>query len=345
MKRVVSFGEVMLRLCPPGGRRLAQATSFEVEIGGAEANVAVALAQLGVDSAFVSLVPDGPLGDLVVQRLRGLGVDTTWVSRSDGRLGLYFLEQGAAQRPSSVVYDRSGSAMAKIAPGTVDWAAALKAADWLHVSGITPALSAGAADAALEAVTAARDAAKRVSVDLNYRAALWRWGKTAGAVMGDLVSAADVLIANEEDADRVFGLRPDAADGHGGSPVPEAYASVAAALFQRFASLGTIAFTLRGAISASHNTWSGVLFGRDGGPWTAPVYEILPIVDRVGSGDAFAGGLIAALLDEASDPGRAVAFATAAGALKHSVPGDLPIIGRHEVERLVAGDASGRIVR
>lgn len=344
MSRVVTFGEVMLRLSPPGSRRLVQATSFDVEVGGAEANVAVALAQLGVSSAFISSVPDGPLGDLAIQRLRGLGVDTTWIGRGEGRLGIYFLEQGAAQRPSNVLYDRSGSAMAQIAPGMVDWSSALAGADWFHVSGITPALSAGAAAAATEAVSAAHEARLRVSIDLNFRAALWRWGKGPGEVMEGLVSSAGVLIANEEDADRVFGLRPEGSAGLE-SPRAGGYAPVAAALFERFAGLDTVAFTLRGARSASHNSWSATLYTRDGASWTAPTYDILPIVDRVGTGDAFAGALIATLLEEPTDPERALAFATAAGALTHSVPGDLPIIGRHEVERVVAGETSGRIVR
>ncbi len=343
MTRVITFGEIMLRLSPPGQLRFAQARSFDVVYGGGESNVAVSLAIFGLEAAFVSRLPANPLGDACIQSLRQYGVDTRFILRGGSRLGIYFLEHGAAQRGSNVVYDRAHSAFAEIQPGMVDWDAALAGADWLHWTGITPAVSQGAAEACLEALRAARRKNLVISCDLNYRAKLWGWGKTAGEVMSELVGLCDLAIGNEEDAEKVFGIHAAGADVTGGKVSAEQYQAVCEALNARFPSLKTIAITLRGSRSASHNAWSALLW-QDEQMFSAPTYDILPMVDRVGGGDSFAAGLIYGLT-QFNDPRRALNFAVAASALKHSIFGDFNLVTRAEVEKLAAGDASGRVSR
>ena len=340
---VVTFGEVMLRLAVPDGTRLAGARALDATYGGGEANVAASLAGFGVPARFVSRVPANDLGEGAVRFLRGLGVDTSGIAVEAGRLGVYYLEPGAAQRASRVVYDRADSCIAKAGAGAYDWASLLEGVRWFHTSGITPALSAAAAEATLAAVRAARAAGATVSVDLNYRAKLWSWGGTAGDVMAGIVAEADVLIGNEEDADKVFGIRAPGSAVAEGHVDPAGYAAVAAELAGRFPRLRTIAFTQRGSISASENTWSGVAW-TPGAFHVAKSYRIAPIVDRVGAGDAFAAGLIYALLD-----GRplelALEFAVAASCLKHSIRGDVNQVSVAEVDALAGGSGSGRVER
>jgi 2-dehydro-3-deoxygluconokinase len=331
---VVTFGEIMLRLTSPHGRRLSQATNFDASFGGAEANVAVALAQWGMDSRFVTAVPDQPLGAAALNALRAYGVDTSHAVRQGQRLGVYYLETGAAQRPSQVLYDRAHSAISELAPGQIDWSAALRDADWLHVSGITPALSPSAADVTREALIAARQAGLSVSFDLNYRSKLWP-AERAREVLTPLMAYVDLLLGNEEDAAKVFGLRAAAPND------AASYRYAAEDLLARFPAK-ILAFTLRESLSASDNRWSGCLHdGRDF--YVSRAYPI-HVVDRVGSGDAFAAGLIYALR-----AGRghvdALEFAVAASCLKHTIPGDFNVVSVAEVEALAGGAASGRISR
>ncbi len=283
-------------LAAPDGTRLDGTQSFEATFGGGEANVAASLARYGVQASFISRVPANDLGDAALRFLQSHGVDTTGVGVTPGRLGIYFLEPGASQRASRVIYDRADTCIASAAPDSYAWGTLLDGAAWFHTTGITPALSAAAADATLDAVRAARAAGATVSVDLNYRAKLWGWGGSASEVMAGIVAEADVLIGNEEDADKVFGIRAPGSSVADGTVDAAGYASVAATLHERFPRLHTIAFTQRGSISASENTWSGVLWTRDAFH-VARAYRIAPIVDRVGAGDSFAAGLIYALLD------------------------------------------------
>jgi 2-dehydro-3-deoxygluconokinase len=333
----------MLRLAAPEGTRLAGARTLDATFGGGEANVAASLAGFGLPARFVTRVPANPLGEGAVSFLRGLGVDTSGVIVEAGRLGVYYLEPGAAQRASRVVYDRDDSCLAKAAAGAYEWTALLDGARWFHTTGITPALSAAAAGATLAAVRAARAANATVSVDLNYRAKLWNWGAAAGDVMDGIVAEADVLIGNEEDTEKVFGIRAPGDSAVEGQLDPRGYASVAAQLAKRFPRLHTIAFTQRGSISASENTWSGVIWTADAFH-VAKSYRIAPIVDRIGAGDAFAAGLIYALVGGRS-PQAALEFAVAASCLKHSIRGDVNQVSVAEVDALVAGSGSGRVER
>ncbi len=333
----------MLRLAPPGYQRFTQARVFEAVYGGGEANVAVSLANFGEAVEYVTCLPNNELGDACIASLRGLGVGTKHILRGGERLGIYFLETGAAQRPSKVIYDRAGSSFSTIQPGSLDWQSIFSGADWFHWTGITPAVSQGAADVCREAILAARECGLTVSTDLNYRAKLWKWGKIAGEVMEDLVSLCDVALGNEEDAEKVFGIKAPESDVTSGKVVADHYRYVCERLAERFKNLHTIAITLRGSISASHNTWSGVLWKRDAF-YTAPTYDIQPIVDRVGGGDAFMGGLIYGLRNY-EDAQQALNFAAGAACLKHSIPGDFNAVSAAEVEKLMQGDASGRVSR
>ncbi len=342
--KIVTFGEIMLRLAPPGFQRFTQARTFEVLYGGGEANVAVSLANYGETAEFVTRLPKNDLGEACLGFLRANGLRTDYVARGGDRLGIYFLESGAAQRGSKVIYDRAGSSFATIQPGMIDWPAVFEGADWFHWTGITPAVSQGAAEACREAIGVARQKGLTVSCDMNYRAKLWKWGKPAGEVMADLVAGCDVAIGNEEDADKVFGIKAPEADVTAGKVEAEGYRVVCQDLARRFSGLETIAITLRGSLSASHNTWSGVLWDT-GQFYTAPTYNITPIVDRVGGGDAFVGGLIYGLRKYAGDPAKALRFAVAASCLKHSILGDFNAVSAAEVEQLMAGDASGRVSR
>lgn len=343
MSKIVTFGEIMLRLAPPGFQRFTQARSFEAIYGGGEANVAVSLANFGEDVEFVTRLPKNDLGDACLMSLRGYGIRTEHIARGGDRIGIYFLETGAAQRGSKVIYDRANSSFATIQTGTIDWKKVFEGADWFHWTGITPAVSQGSADVCREAIQVAREMGITVSTDLNYRAKLWKWGKSAGEVMTDLVSMCDVALGNEEDAEKVFGIKAPEADVTAGKVEADHYRYVCEELNKKFPSLKTISITLRGSLSASHNTWSGVLW-KDCAFFSAPVYNIIPIVDRVGGGDSFMGGLIYGLR-KYTDPQQALNFAAAAACLKHSIIGDFNAVSVSEVEALMGGDASGRVSR
>ena len=342
--RIVTFGEIMLRLSPPGRLRFGQARSLDVVYGGGEANVAVSLANFGMSADFVTRLPANDLGEACLQFLRQYGVGTGHILHGGERLGIYFLENGAAQRGSKVVYDRAGSAFAALQPGMLDWKKVLEGATWFHWTGITPAVSEGAAAVCLEGVKAARELGLTISCDLNYRAKLWKWGKPAGEVMAELVALCDLAVANEEDAEKVFGIRAPETDVSSGKVEAGKYIPVCEQLAARFPRLRTVAITLRGSLSASHNTWSGALW-QTGKFFTAPIYDIHDIVDRVGAGDSFSAGLIYGLNQYGNDPQRALDFAVAASALKHSIFGDFNLATVAEVEALAAGNASGRVSR
>jgi 2-dehydro-3-deoxygluconokinase len=333
---------VMLRLKSPAFERLMQSPLLEATFGGAEANVAVSLAQFGLDASFVTALPNNPLGDAAVQSVRGFGVDTGSIRRGGDRIGIYFLETGANQRPSRVTYDRSGSSIATAKPGDFDWAKVFDGAHWFHVSGVTPAISASAADLVLEAIRAARSAGVTVSCDYNYRKNLWKYGKSAPEVMREIVSNVNVGIANEEDCEKALGIEAGG-DVSSGQLDKDRYRRVAEAVFDAFPNLEKQVITLRESHSADHNGWSAVLYnGRE--LLSSRSYEITDIVDRVGGGDSFAAGLIYGLITYGDDQ-RALEFATAASCLKHSIPGDFNRVSVGEVEALMKGEASGRVQR
>lgn len=344
MTHVVTFGEIMLRLSPPGYQRFVQARSFDVIYGGGESNVAVSLKGFGISTDFVTRLPAHEIGDACLNYLRQFGVGTQYIVRGGDRLGIYFLEHGAVQRGSKVIYDRAGSALATIQPGMIDWEAVFANATWFHWTGITPAISQGAAATCLEAVKAARSQGLTISADLNYRAKLWKWGKQPGEVMEELVSYCDVAIGNEEDAAKVFGIHAPETDVTSGKLDAQKYTYVCEKLAERFPNLKTIAITLRGSISASHNTWSAVLW-HQGTMFYGPTYDITHIVDRVGGGDSFVAGLIYGLNTYGEDRQTALNFAIAASALKHTIFGDFNLVSVAEVEKLMSGDASGRVSR
>ena len=340
--RVVTFGEVMLRLKSPGFERLFQSPTLEASFGGAEANVAVSLAQFGVPVSFVSAIPANPIGDACLGELRRFGVDTSRVRRQGSRLGIYFLEAGANQRPSKVVYDRSGSAIAAAKPGDFDWDAVLDGASWFHLTGVTPAISQSAADLAIEGARHARAKGITVSCDYNYRKNLWKYGKSAPDVMRELVRHVHVGIANEEDCQQALGIELEV-DVASGSLATDKYRTMAARVLEEFPNLDKQVITLRESHSADRNGWSAVLHnGKDF--LVSRRYDITDIVDRVGAGDSFGAGLIYALLAYGDDA-RALEFAAAASCLKHSILGDFNRVSVAEVEALVAGEASGRVQR
>ncbi|RME79473.1 MAG: sugar kinase [Chloroflexi bacterium] len=342
-KKVVTFGEIMLRLSTPGFLRFTQARSFDVTYGGGEANVAASLANYGVPVDFVTRLPKNDIGEACIQFLRQYGIGVDKIVRGGDRLGIYFLETGAVQRGSKVVYDRANSALATIEPGMVDWQAVFADADWFHWTGITPAISAGAAAVCLEAVKTAREMGLTISCDMNYRKKLWKWGKQPGEVMRELVGYADIAIGNEEDAEKVFGVQAPDTDVTAGKVEADKYRYVCEELGKQFPNLKMVAITLRGSLSASHNTWSAVLWNRENF-FVAPQYDITHIVDRVGGGDSFVGGLIYGLRTY-DDPQKALNFAVAASCLKHTIWGDFNLVSVDEVEKLAAGDASGRVSR
>ncbi len=343
MHKVVTFGEIMLRLSAPGFLRFSQSTSFDVIYGGGESNVAVSLAQYGMPVDFVTRLPGNDIGECALRELRKQGVGTGHILRGGDRLGIYFLETGAVSRASKVIYDRANSAFADLKPGMIDWNAVFEGATWFHWTGITPAVSEGVAAVCLEAVKAASAKGIPVSTDLNYRKNLWKWGKKASEVMPELVSYCDVILGNEEDAEKVFGIHPQGVDVTGGHVSAAAYESVCQQLMEKFPKANKIIITLRGSISASHNSWSGVLYnGKE--MFQAPEYQITHIVDRVGGGDSFMGGLIYGLLAYQDDE-KALRFATAASCLKHTIFGDVNLVTVAEVENLMNGDASGRVQR
>ena len=335
MKKIVAFGEIMLRLKAPGSERFFQSPSLEATFGGGEANVAVGLARFGVKVAFVSLIPPNPIGDACIAELRKQGVDTSTVIRKGKRLGIYFLEAGANQRPSVVIYDRAHSAIAEAIRGEIPWEGVFAGAGWFHISE-------SAALVSLEAVLIAKAEGLIVSCDLNYRKNLWKYGRTAQEVMTEIVKHTDVVMANEEDCQRVLGLFVDA-DVESGKVEADRYRRLTDKALERFPNLRKIAVTLRESHSADHNGWSAVLNNRDEF-LVSRKYDIRNIVDRVGTGDSFAAGLVYGLHALKSDR-EALEFAVAASCLKHSIPGDLPLLSLAEVQGLVGGSGSGRVQR
>jgi len=345
--RVIAFGEVMLRLKSPGFERLLQSPVLEATFGGGEANVAVSLANFGLDVAYVSVLPQNAIADACIAYLRSRGVDTSLIVRGGERMGIYFLEAGAAQRPSQVLYDRAHSAIASADPQSLDWERIFDGASWFHVTGITPAISQNAADLSLKAVQVAKAKGLTVSCDYNYRKNLWKYGQAAPQVMAELVRQVDVGIANEEDCQRALGISVEAGDWQrkveAGQLDPDQYRALCEKVLGTFPNLKVQAITLRESISADHNGWSACLHnGREF--FLSTRYDITDIVDRVGSGDAFAAGLIYGLVTGADDE-TALNFAVAASCLKHSIPGDFNRVSVGEVERLMAGEASGRVQR
>ncbi|MBP1658991.1 MAG: 2-dehydro-3-deoxygluconokinase [Candidatus Aminicenantes bacterium] len=342
MANIATFGEIMLRLSPPAKELLFQSPRLEAVFGGGEANVAVSLAILGHRSRWISVVPSNPVGDAALRELRRHGVDVGAVVRGGRRLGIYFAETGANERPSRVLYDRDGSGLAEAGPGAIDWQAALDGMDRFHVTGITPALSATAAALTLEAVKAARSKGMKVSLDLNYRSKLWRYGRPAPEVMRDIAAHADTLIGNEEDCHKALGIGP-AVNVAAGRLDLEAYERLTAQVMAAFPKLERVAITLRESLSADWNRWSAVL--RTGAGFLAgPAYEIRAIVDRIGTGDAFAAGLVHGLAAGLPDA-AALDFAVAAAVLKHSIPGDWNLSTEKDILALAGGDRSGRVQR
>ena len=340
MKKVITFGEIMMRLNPEGYRRFVQADRFEASYAGGEANVAVGLAQFGMDAAFVSKVPAHEIGQCAVNELRRFGVDTSLILRGGDRLGLYYVEKGASQRASKVIYDRAGSAIAKASVSEFDWDAIFENASWFHWTGITPALGGELPEICLEACKAAKAHGVTISCDLNFRKKLWTSAQ-ANAVMSKLMPYVDVCISNEEDAKDVFGIAASGTDIAAGKLSREGYRSVAEQLCARFG-FKAVAITLRGSISASDNDWAAMLY-TGGEAYFSPTYHIR-IVDRVGGGDSFGAGLIYAMLNGKS-PQDTVNFAVAASCLKHSIEHDFDLVSVSEVEALAAGNASGRVQR
>ncbi len=345
MQKVVTFGEIMLRLATPGYLRFAQTDIFEATYGGGEANVAVSLANYGLQAQFVTRLPQNDLGEAAVMNLRKYNVDTDSIIWGGERLGIYFLESGAVSRGSKVVYDRAMSSISEIKKGMIDWEKVLEGASWFHWTGITPAISQGAADVCLEAIQTANRLGVPVSCDLNYRKNLWKYGKKAGEVMEALVAGCDVILGNEEDAEKVFNIHPEGVDvTHGDTMEAKAYESVCQQVMQKFPRCKKAIITLRGSINANHNSWAGVLY--DGKKlYESPTYQITHIVDRVGGGDSFMGGLIYGLLTYTDNDQKALNFAVAASCLKHTIKGDFNLVTVDEVEKLMSGDASGRVSR
>lgn len=345
MEKVVCFGEIMLRLSTPDYQRISQAKEFNISFGGGEANVAVSLANYGIDSKFVTKLPDNDIAAACIKDLRSYNVDCSDIVRSGERMGIYYLETGAVARPSKVIYDRTNSAISQIQCGEIDWAKVFEGATWFHWTGITPALSQGAADVCLEAVKAAKQMGLTVSCDLNYRKKLWNYGKKASEIMPELVEYCDIILGNEEDAEKVFGIKPEgfSAENTGGTIDQQRFQSVGEQLMQRFPRAKKVIITLRGSINANHNTWGGVLWNGET-LYQSPRYDITHIVDRVGGGDSFMGGLIYGLLSY-NDDQKALNFAVAASCLKHTIWGDFNQVSVAEVENLMKGDASGRVSR
>ncbi len=341
-QRVVTFGHIILRLKSPGFERLFQSPVLEATFGGGEANVAVSLANFGVDAAFVTALPENDIAEACVAELRRFGVDTSLIIRGAGRVGVYFLENGANQRASKVVYDRSGSSISLAKPGDIDWKKVFSGAGWFHITGITPAISASAAELSMEAVRTAKDMGVTVSCDFNYRGKLWKYGKSAPEVMTELVKYVDIGIANEEDCQKSLGITVDV-DVEGGVLDSAKYEALTNKVLEAFPNLKLIAVTLRESRSADCNGWSACLNDRNAFHLSRK-YEITDIVDRVGGGDSFSGGLIYGLMNY-KDPKDALNFAVAASCLKHSISGDFNRVTVSEVTKLMGGDASGRVQR
>ena len=346
MNKVVTFGEIMLRLSPPNFLRFSQTNSLDVVYGGGESNVAVSLANYGIDVDFVSRLPENDMGDCALMELRKHGVSTKNILRGGSRLGIYFIETGAVSRASKVIYDRAHSSISEIQPNMVDWEKVFEGVNWFHWTGITPAISQSAADTCLEAVKAASALGITVSTDLNYRAKLWNYGGDREAIMTELTSYCDIILGNEEDAEMHFGIKPEGLDiiTQGHEVKADAFLSVCQQMMKKFSKAKKVITTLRGSISASHNTWAGVLY--DGKTmFESPQYQITDIVDRVGGGDSFMGGLIYGLITYPEDDQNALNFAVAASCLKHTIKGDANLVSVEEVKKIMGGDTSGRVAR
>jgi len=340
--RIVTFGEIMLRLKPPGFERFFQSPLLEATFGGGEANVAVSLANFGMNVAYVTVLPTNDIANACIAELRKFNVDTNLIKRGSGRMGIYFLENGANQRPSKVVYDRASSSIAQAKPGDIDWTEVFKGATWFHITGITPAISASAAELSIESAQAAQSMGLTVSCDLNFRANLWKYGKRAPEVMTELVKYVDVGIANEEDCQKSLGIKVEVQVEKGHLEIDQ-YKALSQKVLTKFPSMKLLAITLRESKSADHNGWSACL--NDGNNfYLSRKYDITDIVDRVGGGDAFAAGLIYGLLNYESKE-NALEFAVAASCLKHSIIGDFNRVSVDEAEKLMGGDASGRVQR
>jgi len=346
MKKVVTFGEIMLRLAPSGFLRFSQADNFDVVYGGGESNVAVSLANYGIPVDFVTRLPKNDIGQCAMMEMRKRGVGVDKIVWGGDRLGIYFLETGAVSRGSKVVYDRAHSAMSEIKSGMVNWEKVFAGAEWFHWTGITPAISQSSADVCLEAVKVASKLGLTISTDLNYRAKLWNYGGDREAIMTELTSYCDVILGNEEDAEMHFGIKPEgiSVQTQGHDVKAEAFLSVCQQMIEKFPKAKKVITTLRGSISASHNTWAGVLY--DGTKmFETRQYQITDIVDRVGGGDSFMGGLIYGLLTYPEDDQNALDFAVAASCLKHTIKGDANLVTVEEVSKLMGGDTSGRVAR
>jgi len=342
--KVVTFGEIMLRLATPGYLRFSQTNQLTATFGGGEANVAVSLASFGIPVDFITRLPENDIAHSCVMDLRKYGVGVDQIVYGGERIGIYFLETGAVNRGSKVVYDRIHSAISEIEPGMIDWDKVFEGANWFHWTGITPAISQGAADICLEAIQKANEKGITVSCDLNYRKNLWNYGKNADAVMPALIDGTDIILGNEEDAEKVLGIKAEDVDVTNGQIDALAYESVSKQIMSRFPRCKKVITTLRGSVNANHNSWSGVLW--DGQILLeAPNYQITNIVDRVGGGDSFMGGLIYGLLTYNGNDQKALYFAVAASCLKHTIYGDYNQVTVEEVEKLMAGDASGRVDR
>lgn len=343
-KKYVTFGEIMLRLKSPGHERFFQSPALEATFGGGEANVAVSLSLFGKDAKFITALPANAIGEAAIREVRKYGVDTSSIKMTKGgRVGIYFLETGANQRASSVVYDREASSIAMCTPSDFDFPAILSGAEWLHVTGITPAISQGAADCCLAAMQEAKKVGATVSIDLNYRKKLWNYGKKAPEVMRELAKYADVIIANEEDIQKCLGIEAKV-DVTTGELDIEVYKDLTAEVKNQFPNISVVAVTLRESKSADHNGWSAALSGKTGF-YLSRRYEITDIIDRVGGGDSFAAGIIYGLSEYPNDEDYAINYAVAASALKHSIDGDFNLSTKAEVEALCKGDGSGRVQR
>jgi len=342
--KVVTFGEIMLRLSPPDFKRFTQTRSFDVIYGGGEANVAVSLANYGIPVDYITKLPNNEIGDACVQYLRQFGVNTNNIVRGGHRIGIYFLEMGSSVRPSKVIYDRAYSALSEANPKDFDWNKIFNGALWFHWTGITPAISQNLANICLEAVKVAKQKNIIVSCDLNYRSMLWKYGKEPKEVIPELIKYCDIAIGNEEDAEKVLDIKAPHTDFTTGKVEAANYKFVVENIVKQYPNLKKVAITLRGSISASHNTWSAVLY--DGNNmYIGPKYDINPIVDRVGGGDSFMGGLIYGLLNYKQDLQIALNFAVAASCLKHTILGDFNLVSVEEVLKLMGGAISGRVSR
>ena len=348
MTKVVTFGEIMLRLSPPGFLRFSQTNSFDIIYGGGESNVAISLANYGVPVRFVTRIPENDIGQSAKMEMRKRGVETEFMIYGGDRLGIYFLETGAVSRGSKVVYDRAHSAMSEIQTGMIDWDKAFDGVKWFHWTGITPAISQSAADACLEAVKIAHEKGITISTDLNYRAKLWKYCDNSQRenIMTELTSYCDIILGNEEDAEMHFDIKPEGltVQTQGKEVKAEAFLSVCKQMMKKFPKAKKVITTLRGSISASHNTWAGVMY--DGTTMLkSPQYQITDIVDRVGGGDSFMGALIYGLIEFQNNDQKALNFAVAASCLKHTIKGDANLVTVDEVNKLVEGDSSGRVAR